>query len=714
MPPEGPARKRQRVSQACRRCRSRKYRCDGARPACSSCVSAGGTECLYETGTKRRGLTSGYVKALECLWALVLERIPGSRAGVQDMLTLLSATINDSTPKSRTQREEELSRIWRNSGVPASIEALLAGQPLEAVAGDSLGCAIESHVPWTLPDAYVPTSPAATDDFTFTSTDGYVPTSPQSSARALPALVPSIPVAQEHQITPAVNSSTPANSARTLLPLPDDWLELVQVYLGTEHIWLPVLQRSGLFKAASAYQDCVDGGLQPSTSDKAEFSCLWAVLVLGEIHAHTASSSRLQSFNEMSRYFIDHEDLFADDDLSAHPLQYALVYILWTITYMGQRRLLMARLTLGRALVLATIECSSTSHTPSGAWPSRSIVYSTCFVLDTILAFGMCTKPVLSNSDFHPDLLPLNEDSPDEWEPFMAPVIQSQQGNESAMSNRRAIPNRTCSTFNCLVNTAGTLNDFLHSKEGTSRNGRHTTQVPTLQEIQNLPPFQRQSPAQLHLRLIQFTLYATSTQTRPIASTSVNRHASCDEIGKHTSTLLMHMQTHIGPQLLPASFGALTTSWVSNSSGLLTDSSNTALANLVEVLGKTWLSDTRTHSTSTHPTFAAAIQNETFLSSNAHQDSGNGVTEMGVNLETVQPDSYPDTSTSSHFDRIDPSLEDISGDPQTSNVPDTAAQSTLRGMKDLSNSANNDNVHQDFMHVDPFEDYVALIDNDDK
>ncbi|KAL6702810.1 hypothetical protein ACN47E_000896 [Coniothyrium glycines] len=61
--PEGPLPKRRKIQLACNRCRLRKTRCDGRRPACSSCERLGSKEdCLYEEGTLN---TRKHIKALE-------------------------------------------------------------------------------------------------------------------------------------------------------------------------------------------------------------------------------------------------------------------------------------------------------------------------------------------------------------------------------------------------------------------------------------------------------------------------------------------------------------------------------------------------------------------------------------------------------------------------------------------------------------------------
>ncbi|THW35265.1 hypothetical protein D6D25_05208, partial [Aureobasidium pullulans] len=125
-------RKRQRVTQACHRCRSKKYKCNSVRPACSTCI-ASNSECSYGTAVKRRGLQSGYVRAIEILWGLVFKRIAGSQDGVNKLLVELSVVINQTPADSNgNDNADDLLKYWRSSGVPSAIESLLDGEVINS------------------------------------------------------------------------------------------------------------------------------------------------------------------------------------------------------------------------------------------------------------------------------------------------------------------------------------------------------------------------------------------------------------------------------------------------------------------------------------------------------------------------------------------------------------------------------------------------------
>src|SRR5690606_4981241 len=71
--------KRRRVSRACDACRSAKDKCDGAKPRCQRCVTLR-RQCTYLSPGKRRGIRTGYIRAIELALALLLESLPACEA----------------------------------------------------------------------------------------------------------------------------------------------------------------------------------------------------------------------------------------------------------------------------------------------------------------------------------------------------------------------------------------------------------------------------------------------------------------------------------------------------------------------------------------------------------------------------------------------------------------------------------------------------------
>jgi hypothetical protein len=116
---------RKRVSQACDQCRTKKLKCDGSRPSCSTCICLS-RQCFYGYAVKKRGLPEGYVRALERLLGLLLPDSGGLSA-------LFERALEDETAKGNLIRpwngdgsgSENLPEIWRNSTLCKNLEQLL-------------------------------------------------------------------------------------------------------------------------------------------------------------------------------------------------------------------------------------------------------------------------------------------------------------------------------------------------------------------------------------------------------------------------------------------------------------------------------------------------------------------------------------------------------------------------------------------------------------
>ncbi|KNA96015.1 hypothetical protein FOXG_01372 [Fusarium oxysporum f. sp. lycopersici 4287] len=132
-PPAKPKRtrvnKHKRVSRACNYCRARKHRCDGSHPTCSRC-SAIHYPCSYGPDSKKRGLTTGYVRALELLWALVFTVVPNSKVVVQELLPDIQFSLDSRSRlvlNTRLVRDyETLRQGWDGSDIQEELDLLLS------------------------------------------------------------------------------------------------------------------------------------------------------------------------------------------------------------------------------------------------------------------------------------------------------------------------------------------------------------------------------------------------------------------------------------------------------------------------------------------------------------------------------------------------------------------------------------------------------------
>ncbi|CAD0099879.1 unnamed protein product [Aureobasidium mustum] len=222
-PAEEPPRKRQRVTQACHRCRRKKYKCDSERPTCSTCRTSN-SECTYGTVAKRRGLQSGYVRAVEILWGLVFKKVAGSQVAINDLLVDLSTIINSgsndvSNNGDVSYRADDLLECWRNSGVPSAIELMLDGTftsnqvSLSEDMNSQIDTTLTSFHAWSLPQSELPLG---------------TPPRPLSPLQSTQGPSPTVDAVVSDAARP-LNDTFAANQM-ALPPLPTDWHSLTQIY----------------------------------------------------------------------------------------------------------------------------------------------------------------------------------------------------------------------------------------------------------------------------------------------------------------------------------------------------------------------------------------------------------------------------------------------------------------------------------------------------
>lgn len=543
-----PPRKRQRVTQACHRCRRKKYKCDSERPTCSTC-KASDAECTYGTIAKRRGLQSGYVRATEILWGLVFKKVDGSQAVVNDLLANLSNIITNGGNDS-DHRADDLLDCWRNSGIPSAIEMMLDGEYTTTSAGqpEDMDSQIDitqaSILTWSLPqhDHFSGSPPRAPSPLPLPRAPSPLPLQQIPSPTAAAAVVSDALYPSQQ-----VFATTQANFA----PLPPDWQSLTQVYLAVEHSWFPMLERHALFRIAYNYQDDTDHRALPDERHRGEYATLWAVLALGEIHSNGVYSPRVAQFQSASKY------LLSTDPIPDDYLNYGQALLLWSSIQLGCNKLVLARSMLAQAFVF----CSACASTRSPGDPlfqrQRTLALAGCFVMDTLLSMTMGVRPQISLDDL-PSSTPCDESGSDEWEPYVD-KFGSRRFGDSTSAGMTA-PSRISSTFNHLVKLFVILNnvmqkqtletDYAAAVEAWSYNRpRHLTV--TQQNTKNvLPP-------QLHL----LSFYSVVSHIAASRQLYGQPHAFCNVLQqgpvKDIAGILLQISSRFGVQAMPVSMSVL-------------------------------------------------------------------------------------------------------------------------------------------------------------
>ncbi|KAI5965312.1 uncharacterized protein KGF55_001533 [Candida pseudojiufengensis] len=103
--------KRRRIKQACEYCRSKKAKCDGLTPTCSSCLT-NNEKCVYTQSSKRRGLPTGYTHDLEkkvlLLQGIILSLIPKREFYENDIWEILK------NPTDLLNNLNDINSLWKN------------------------------------------------------------------------------------------------------------------------------------------------------------------------------------------------------------------------------------------------------------------------------------------------------------------------------------------------------------------------------------------------------------------------------------------------------------------------------------------------------------------------------------------------------------------------------------------------------------------------
>lgn len=122
-PLDSHSRKKRRVKQACDYCRSKKAKCDGKSPVCSTCA-VNSESCTYTQSSKRRGLPTGYTHDLEkkvllfqALFASLMNgnHIDSQSGGVESQLLKLLADPLES--RNLIRNIGNLQVLWDNNAL---------------------------------------------------------------------------------------------------------------------------------------------------------------------------------------------------------------------------------------------------------------------------------------------------------------------------------------------------------------------------------------------------------------------------------------------------------------------------------------------------------------------------------------------------------------------------------------------------------------------
>ena len=474
--------KRQRVSRACDSCRSKKDKCDGVQPVCSTCAALC-RPCTYKSNPKKRGLPTGYIRTLELLWGLVFSRIQGSEDVVRALLRAANIPSHLASMGKEAEGADAVLASFKNSVVLRDIERMLTlleqpeedqdkgllrglgDSPLEpdsnAVAldrlewrlPDVLGDATEDSVPPFLSPVKTPTSFTTKATQRTTTKDGSSQTLPPKSETHHDMGGPS----QYH-----IDVST-SRKEDDPLHLPANAWPLLDVYFTYTQCWLPILEKHDILRTAFRYSEAAMR-ISPTNPGSGDHAALWAALTLASFQQ--LSITAIRQFTNLPETQANPFDLYeAAKSLipledGAHEIGHVQALLILSLVKLGQQDWVAAWMLIGQAVrisQLLRLDDPSEFEAANRPHGRTNHVLSGCFVLETLVAMQTQQLPSLRKENMT-KTGPVNEDGLEEWHPW-----EDQTGLQPGKSTREAFPRgplHALSTFNRLVSLVSILNEL--------------------------------------------------------------------------------------------------------------------------------------------------------------------------------------------------------------------------------------------------------------
>lgn len=449
-----------RVAKACDWCRSKKDRCDGARPTCATCKAAERC-CTYNIETKKRGLPEGYVRALERLWGLATQLVPE----IEDaLLELMTSGTSVAKPC-------DLSQKWNSDSEPESFFSSWRRGRLYN----------ELHRQLTTADGLMfdeSSSPMQMDYASTQHAGAFGSNAALLAARSLKQLSTAkvddpmkesireegaqTRLSQEHiQAKPGSGSESGMTISPTLAT------RLLQHYMKNTNTWLPMVDQADSMRLLYRHRN----GYSLESGEQALFR---AILLYSAIQTSTDGAPHGDTRFDLDSLHDQAHDSLPRSRSGAQisgTISHVKAMTVLTLVDIGRGYWEEAWTMIGQAIRLATflkLHVPDTNLTEATTTRGPHTIL-TCFVLETLLSLHLHLPP-----HTHPETLasikPIDCSGIDEWEQWsgaskILPGTAPYQG-----------PSFSASTFNSLVEVAKLLQSAMslsNSKDSSAQQLRH-------------------------------------------------------------------------------------------------------------------------------------------------------------------------------------------------------------------------------------------------
>lgn len=562
-------RPRKRVSQACDQCRSRKDKCDGKKPACSTCTAHGRT-CSYNTNVKKRGLPEGYVRGLEKLWGLAIRDVRGVEDNV--LLALTGDGQNDAFLDDWNDEgaSDSVVEVWRKSKISKELERLLSN-------------------PEPTPESR---KRKLVDSASQAENGNYLGATPSQSGYSDKRLDiypnDSFSQAQEPSRTYDDRSGSPGKDVSFLSPsyeqgypskrsalssmgcpnLPSEVWNLTEIYFSYTHPWFPIIDKHEILQSTYRYLRKASY-FPPPTAGCGSQAVLWAVMAYAKFQDRVVNNIRhgqrpvVDTGWTAERMYDNARNLIPDEE-GVFELGHVQALLILALTNMGNGHLSRAWLLIGHAARVAIdigLGRPSDDILMALKAPSRAKhVFLGCFVLDTIIASRLGHRPHLRTEDVE-QVGFLEEEGLDESDPCLDWLMV-------CPTNSSSRPSSALSTFNRFVRLLQILNEAACAWDGPRQMQSSADLLvkldawkQTQSSLQHLEPAAVDSkhhmillPHDYNLRLAYFSTLATlQLMSDGQGRESINLESRIRS-ARQISDLLTHHSNNFGLLIIPPTF----------------------------------------------------------------------------------------------------------------------------------------------------------------
>lgn len=328
------ATKRRRVSLACDACRTAREKCDGGRPHCGRCVSQN-RPCSYTPTSKKRGIQSGYLRAIELSLAWLLEKFPESEEGLYQLLAKDEGKDGANILMTKGKSANRLHKQWSKCRVHKEIESLLCQGSTQKVEASN------------------------TED---SDTDDDVESESISVMRQPLAGSPSTNISTFDTFEQAFSLKEPLTTKGRALKLPSNYRHLLDIYFAYTHCWFPILDREDIFATVAiceSQSENLPGYTKENDITASSLAVVWSAMTVAafqDVHSSApllseATMSPAEIFT-MARSLIPQEE----DHFDISGIQAILLH---SIILVGRENMLAASLIAGKAMRLISYLRSS-------------------------------------------------------------------------------------------------------------------------------------------------------------------------------------------------------------------------------------------------------------------------------------------------------------------------------------------------------------------